>query len=347
MSHRLKDPICLSPTCLSLGDRTLPQQSALDQPAKSGRRQMLKFSLAAAIAASTGASLRWSEAADHGALIRKAIHSSGESLPVIGLGTNNYSPTTPEEIATRRAVVAALSEAGASVIDTAPAYRQSEATLGTLMADIGNRSNIFLATKVTAASGERSEGEAMLRTSRERLQSETLDLVQVHNLLGTESLLPLLREEKAAGKIRYIGVTTSRDSQYPQLIEIMRRETLDFIQVDYSLGNRSAAETILPLALDRGMAVLVNLPLGGRRGSLFTKVKDQALPELANEIGAESWAQFFLKYIVSHPAVTCAIPGMTRLRNLQDNLGAAKGTLPDAVTRARMEAWWDTHIGEA
>ena len=310
------------------------------------RRRVLKLSLAAALAGSAGASLGWSEAADS-ALLVKTIPSSGESLPVIGLGTNNYSPTTPEERETRRAVVAALSSGGASVIDTAPAYRQSEATLGELMADIGNRSKIFLATKVTAASGERSEGEAMLQRSRERLRSDTLDLVQVHNLMGTASLLPLLREEKATGQIRYIGVTTSRDSQYPELIDIMQRETLDFIQVDYSLGNRTAAETILPLALDRGMAVLVNLPLGGRRGSLFAKVKDQALPPLAAEIGAGSWAQFFLKYIVSHPAVTCAIPGMTRLSNLQDNLGAARGALPDAATRTRMEAWWDTHIGDA
>lgn len=315
------------------------------------RRHLLKLSIAAAMAG--GLTGTWPLRADtlhtdrHDGLLKKLIPSSGEQLPVIGLGTNNYSPTTAEERATRRAVVAGLSAAGASVIDTAPAYRESEATLGDLIADIGNRSKIFLATKVTAASGDRGEGEAMLKASRDKLRSEVLDLVQVHNLLGTAVLLPLLREEKAAGRIRYLGVTTSRDSQYAELIDIMRRETLDFIQVDYSIANRSAADTILPLALDRGMAVLVNLPLGGRRGSLFAKVKDKALPDFAVEASAGSWAQFFLKYIVSHPAVTCAIPGMTRMANLEDNLGAARGTLPDAAMRTKMEVWWDQNIGEA
>jgi aryl-alcohol dehydrogenase-like predicted oxidoreductase len=310
------------------------------------RRQLIKLSIAAAMASSLSLSeTTW--AVDSTSLIRKAIPSSGEMLPVIGLGTNNYSPTTAEERATRRTVVAELSAAGASVIDTAPAYRDSEATLGELMTDIGNRSKIFLATKVTAASGERSEGEAMLKASREKLRSETLDLVQVHNLIGTAALLPLLREEKTAGRVRYLGVTTSRDTQYAELIDLMRRESLDFIQVDYSIANRSAAEVILPLALERGMAVLVNLPLGGRRGSLFAKVKDRDLPDFAAELGIASWGQFFLKYIVSHPAVTCAIPGMTRLANLEDNLGAARGVLPDAEQRARMALWWDNNVGDA
>ena len=315
------------------------------------RRHLLKLSVATAVAGSlafSGSALADNAPNAHQSpLLTKPIPSSGERLPVIGLGTNNYSPTTAEERATRRAVVAGLSAAGASVIDTAPAYRNSEATLGELMADIGNRSKIFLATKVTAASGERSEGEAMLKASRDKLRSEMLDLVQVHNLLGTAAMLPLLREEKAAGRIRYLGVTTSRDSQYAELIDLMRRETLDFIQVDYSIANRSAADTILPLALDRGMAVLVNLPLGGRRGSLFARVKEKALPDFAGEAGVSSWAQFFLKYIVSHPAVTCAIPGMTRVGNLDDNLGAARGDLPDTAMRARMAAWLDENIGEA
>jgi len=309
------------------------------------RRQLLKLSIATALA--SGLPLSGLVRAETEDLIKKPIPSSGEPLPVIGLGTNNYSPTNAEERALRRAVVADLSARGASVIDTAPAYRESEATLGALMAEIGNRSKIFLATKVTAASGEPAEGEAMLKASRDKLRSEILDLVQVHNLLGTATLLPLLRAEKAAGRIRYLGVTTSRDSQYAELIDIMRRETLDFIQVDYSIANRSAADVILPLAMERSMAVLVNLPLGGRRGSLFTKVKDRALPDFAGDLGITSWAQFFLKYIVSHPAVTCVIPGMTRVANLEDNLGAARGILPDANMRARMAAWWDDNIGDA
>jgi len=279
-------------------------------------------------------------------LIRKAIPKSGERLPVVGLGTNNYSPKTPEERAARREVIAALTAGGASVIDTAPSYRESEQTLGELIGEIGNRRQIFLATKVTARGGTREEGIAMLDNSFRMLRTETLDLVQVHNLVGTAVLLPLLREQVAAKKIRYVGITTSQDAQYAEMTSIMKNEALDFIQIDYSLGNRGAGDELLPLAADRGMAVLINLPFGGRRdGNLFSRVRGQELPGWANEIGVKSWGQLFLKYVISHPAVTCAIPGMTRLANLEDNLAAARGTLPDAAMRRRMESWWDSLPG--
>ncbi len=279
-------------------------------------------------------------------LIRKAIPKSGERLPVVGLGTNNYSPKTPEERAARRDVIAALTAGGASVIDTAPSYRESEQTLGELIGEIGNRRQIFLATKVTARGGTREEGIAMLDNSFRMLRTETLDLVQVHNLVGTAVLLPLLREQVAAKKIRYVGITTSQDAQYAEMTSIMKNEALDFIQIDYSLGNRGAGDELLPLAADRGMAVLINLPFGGRRdGNLFSRVRGQELPGWANEIGVKSWGQLFLKYVISHPAVTCAIPGMTRLANLEDNLAAARGTLPDAAMRRRMESWWDSLPG--
>lgn len=311
------------------------------------RRLALQLALAAGALAVAGSAAAGSAAAAGsnavaGALRRKAIPSSGEQIPVVGLGTNNYSPTTPEERASRKAVLERLTALGASVIDTAPAYRASEATLGELLAEIGNRSEAFIATKVTAQGGTREEGVAMLEESRRRLRSDLLDLVQVHNLVGTDVLLPLLREQVAAKRIRYVGVTTSRAAQYAELAGLMRRERLDFVQLDYSLGNRLAAAELLPLAQERGMAVLVNLPFGGRRdGNLFSKVKDRPLPDWAAEIGAASWGQVFLKYVVSHPAVTCAIPGMTRVANLEDNVGAARGELPDAAMRARMERWWD------
>ena len=279
-------------------------------------------------------------------LFHKAIPKSGERLPVLGLGTNNYSPKTPEERAARREVIARLTAGGASAIDTAPSYRESEQTLGELIGEIGNRRQIFLATKVTARSGTREEGIALLDNSFRMLRTETLDLVQVHNLVGTAVLLPLLREQAAANKIRYVGITTSQDAQYAEMSNIMKSEALDFIQIDYSLGNRGAGDELLPLAADRGMAVLINLPFGGRRdGNLFSRVRGQELPGWANEIGAKSWGQLFLKYVISHPAVTCAIPGMTRLANLEDNLAAAQGTLPDAAMRRRMESWWDSLPG--
>jgi len=162
----------------------------------------------------------------------------------------------------------------------------------------------------------------------------------VHNLRGTEIHLPTLRELKQAGRIRYIGITTSFDRQYADFEATMRRERLDFIQVDYALDNRGAGEHILPLAAERGMAVMINLPFG--RGRLFSAVRGKALPPWAAEIDCRTWAQFFLKYVISHPAVTCAIPGMARPAYVEDNLGAARGRLPDAALRRRMETFIDT-----
>ena len=303
---------------------------------KIDRRLAIQLGLAFTACGASAASL----------LLHKTIPKSGERLPVLGLGTNNYSPKTPEERAARREVIAGLTAGGASVIDTAPSYRESEQTLGELIGEIGNRRQLFLATKVTARGGTREEGIAMLDNSFRMLRTETLDLVQVHNLVGTAVLLPLLREHVAAKKIRYVGITTSQDAQYAEMTSIMKNEALDFIQIDYSLGNRGASDELLPLAADRGMAVLINLPFGGRRdGNLFSRVRGQELPGWASEIGAKSWGQLFLKYVISHPAVTCAIPGMTRLANLEDNLAAAQGTLPDAAMRRRMESWWDSLSG--
>jgi aryl-alcohol dehydrogenase-like predicted oxidoreductase len=278
--------------------------------------------------------------------VRRAIPSTGEQLAVIGVGTNRYNPTTDEERQSRKAVLAGLTAAGASLIDTAPSYGESERVIGDLLTEIGNRFRCFLATKVTARDGTRAEGEAMLEASRRRLRNDQLDLVQVHNLVGTAVLLPLLREQVAAKRIRYVGITTSRDPQYAEFEQVMATERLDFVQVDYSIANRGAAERLLPLAQERGMAVLVNMPFGGPRdGNLFGKLKDRPLPEWAAEIGAASWGQVLLKYILGHPAVTCVIPGMTRLANLEDNLGAGRGVMPDAALRRRMETWWDANIG--
>lgn len=281
-------------------------------------------------------------------LLTRAIPATGERLPVIGVGTNRYNPTTDEERASRKAVLAGLTAAGAKVIDTAPSYGESERVVGELLAEIGNRGRCFLATKVTARGGTREEGAAMLAASRQKLRSERIDLMQVHNLAGTAALLPLLREEVAAKRIRYLGITTSRDAQYAEFEQVMKAERLDFVQVDYSIANRGAAERLLPLAQERGMAVLVNMPFGGPRdGNLLARLKDRPLPAFAAEIGAASWAQLLLKYILGHPAVTCVIPGMTRVENLRDNLGAGRGALPDEAMRRRMEAWWDGEMGGA
>lgn len=280
------------------------------------------------------------------ALLQRRIPSSGEGLPAIGVGTNNYSPTTTEERAARRAVLERLTDSGLRVIDTAPLYRESERVIGELLADIGNRPKAFLATKVTAPNKTREEGVASMDESMRRLRTDFIELMQVHNLIGTEVLLPLIREWIAAKRVRYVGITTSRDEQYSEIARLMRTESLDFVQVDYSIGNRGAAEQLLPLAAERGIATLINLPFGGRRdGNLFSRVRGQPLPDWATEFEARSWGQFFLKYVLSHPAVTCAIPGMTKVANLEDNLGAAQGRLPDAAMRKRMEAFWDSLPG--
>ena len=273
--------------------------------------------------------------AQPGPLIERVIPSSGERLPVIGVGTARRweKATTPAEMAPLREVLRQLAERGGKVIDTAPSYGAAEALAGELVADLGIRASLFLATKVGAVG--REAGLREIEASFQRLRTSRIDLIAVHNLRDTATQLRTLRELKQAGRIRYVGMTTSFPRQYPEFERTMRAETLDFIQVDYALDNRAAASTILPLAADRGMAVMINLPFG--RGRLFQAVQGRELPPWASGFDCASWAQFFLKYIVSHPAVTCCVPGMAKIEYLLDNLGAAQGRLPDAATRKQME----------
>jgi aryl-alcohol dehydrogenase-like predicted oxidoreductase len=278
-------------------------------------------------------------------LITKPIPSSGERLPVIGLGTNRYSVTSAQDLAERKEVLQRMPQLGGKLVDTAPAYGRSEEVIGELVAQIGNRDKLFYATKVTAPGGDVSAGRAMLDSSFRRLRTDRIELIQVHNLDGTDTMIPVLLELRKAGKIKYVGVTTSQDQQHEELANAMRRYKLDFVQLNYSLDDRESAATLLPLAQDRGIAVLANLPLGGRRGSLFSRVGSRPLPEWAADIDATSWGQIFLKYVVSHPAVTCAIPGTTKLTHLEDNQRAARGRLPDAQLRKRMEQFWSSLDG--
>lgn len=275
-------------------------------------------------------------------LITKPIPSTGERLPVIGLGTNRYGVSTPEEMAPLRDVLRQMPGLGGKVIDTAPSYRASESVLGQLMSELGNRNEFFLATKVTAPEGNVQEGIRQMENSFEVLKTDVIDLMEVHNLRGTDAVLPVMKEWKQEGRIRYIGVTTSSTGAHEALMEIMRREPLDFIQVNYSIGSRDAAEAVLPLAEERGMAVMLNVPFGGRRGSVFGTLADKQLPDWAAEFDCTSWAQFCLKYLVSHPAVTVPIPGTTDVGHLADNQGAGRGRLPDAAMRKRMEELFDS-----
>jgi len=306
------------------------------------RRQALRAGVAACLAAAAHRSLGATDAPGSIApQVGKTIPSTGERLPVIGLGTNNYSVTSAEDLASRREVLQRMSDLGGKVIDTAPAYGRSEIVVGELLADLGNRDRYFLATKVTAPDGDLAQGRAMLEESFRRLRTPRIDLLQVHNLDGVEVLMPALREARDAKRIRYVGVTTSRAEQYPQMLSAMRRHALDFIQVDYSIDNRTAADEVLPLAQERGIGVLINMPFGGRRsGNLFPRLAGREVPQWAVEAGVASWAQFLLRYVVSHPAVTCAIPGTHRVTHLEDNMRAGRSELPDRAMRTRMEQYW-------
>jgi aryl-alcohol dehydrogenase-like predicted oxidoreductase len=273
-------------------------------------------------------------------LITKSVPSSGEKLPVVGIGTNQFSVTEPAELAARREVLQNLPQLGGKVVDTAAAYGDSELVIGKLVKELGNRDKLFIATK-TPMKGDIPAGTAVWEQALARLQTSQIDLLQVHNFYAIETLLPVLAEAKQAKKIRYIGITTSTSDQHPQVLEALQKHKLDFIQVDYSIEDQDA-EKVLQVAHEKGVAALINVPLGGRHGNLLTKVKDKPLPDWAAEIDATSWAQLLLKYTIAHPAVTAVIPGTTRLVHLEDNQLAGRGRLPDAAFRKKIEAYWAT-----
>jgi aryl-alcohol dehydrogenase-like predicted oxidoreductase len=276
--------------------------------------------------------------AQAGSLIRRPIPSSGEMLPAIGIGTSRRYEVepVPEKVAPLREAVERFVALGGTVIDTAPSYGTAEDVLGMILPG-PLREKVFLASKVSEPG--RAAGAAQIERSFERLRTPVIDLIAVHNLIDPENNLATLRDLKARKRIRYLGVTVWRDGQLPDLEAVMRREALDAIQVNYAIDNRAAAERILPLAQERGMAVMVNVPFG--RDRLFKAVQGRALPPWAAEFDCASWPQFFLKYVIAHPAVTCPIPGMAKASYVEDNLGAARGRLPDAATRAKMEALID------
>lgn len=308
------------------------------------RRVVLKAGVAAGVGLLAGRAAS-TTAADALPLVKKPIPSSKEMLPVVGLGTNNFDVSDSGEIATRKEVLQGMPELGGSVVDTAPLYGRSEGVIGGIVADLGNRGKLFFATKVMSRDSDGADGKASIEESFRRLRTDHIDLLQVHNLVGVEQMIPVLQELKKAKRIRYFGITTSNPGQHPQMMELMRRYPIDFVQVDYSIDNREVAGSVLPLAQERHIGVLVNSPLGGRRGaaSVFSRVANRPLPDWAAAIDAQSWAQVFLKYVVSHPAVTCALSGTTQLKHLDDNMRGAHGRLPDAAMRARMEKYWDSN----
>ena len=268
-------------------------------------------------------------------LTTRPIPASGEALPVIGCGTYIGFDVAPGSAAYAQlpGVLDTLFAAGGSVLDSSPMYGRAETTTGELLAEAGSRPRAFLATKVWTSG--REAGMAQIEQSFARLGASRIDLLQVHNLVDWRTQLATLRRLKEAGRVRYIGITHYTASAYAEVQAVLRAEKLDFLQINYALDDRTAAERILPLAQERGVAVLVNQPFGG--GGLLRRLAAQPLPGWAADIGSTSWAQVLLKFVLSHPAVTCAIPGTSRPAHMLDNLAAGRGTVPDA-------AFWRRHL---
>ena len=271
--------------------------------------------------------------------ITQAIPSSGERIPVIGMGTSRTFNigNNPAMMAQLGQVLQAFLGADGTVIDSSPMYGSAEMVVGKLLKTIPDKGNVFAATKVWTYG--RQSGIDQMQESMRLMGVGVMDLMQIHNLRDWKIHLPTLREWKDEGKIRYIGITTSHGRFHDELMQIMRTEQLDFVQFSYNIGNRVVEDSLLPLAADRGMATLINRPF--QRGSLFRKVKGEALPEWAGEFDCESWGQFFLKYVVSHPAVTNVIPATSKVHHMVDNMGANFGRLPSASMRKRMEQYFE------
>jgi len=269
-------------------------------------------------------------------ILTKPIPHGGEMLPVVGLGTSIVFQigTDPAERAQRRAVIEAMVAGGGSLIDTASAYGTAEAVVGDLVREARLRDKVFLATKCVV--GSRASNVAEMQQSLRLLKTQKIDLMQLHNVSNPKTDLGLFREWKAGGICRYTGITTSTDGDHNAVAVVTQREKPDFVQVNYSLSDRAAEKRVLPAAKEAGSAVLCNLPFG--RGALFRKVRDKPLPDWAAEFDAATWGQFFLKFLLSHEAVTAVIPGTTKAEHMRDNLGAGRGKLPDAEMRKRMIA---------
>jgi diketogulonate reductase-like aldo/keto reductase len=304
------------------------------------RRQFIQY-----IAASLGG--LWlgsgqSQAASTG-LLTRTVPSSGENIPVIGMGswlTFSIDPDDDDDMKIRREVLKTFFGLGGSVVDSSPMYGTSQEVIGRCLTRLNEPVNLFSATKVWV----RGEQQGLLQMERSRIlwNIAAFDLMQIHNLLDWQTHLATLRDMKADNKIRYIGITTSHGRRHDELIRIMKKEPLDFVQFTYNLIDREAEQYLLPLAADRGVAVVINRPF--QRAGLFDHVQNKRLPDWASEYDIQNWPQFFLKFIVSHPAVTCAIPATSRVDHMQENMGACRGRLPDAAGRSEMLGYFNSII---
>ncbi len=285
-----------------------------------------------------------------GKMNTKAIPSSGERVPVIGLGSSATfaSVARSEDLTALREVFKAFVAGGAAIFDTAPGYGASEEASGRIVNELGIADKVFWATKLNVAGrggggADPAAARQQVEASFARVKKAKIDLIQVHNMGDVGVQIPILREYKQQGRVRYIGLTTTFENQYADLVATMRKETLDFIGVDYAIDNRHAEATILPLAQDRKMGVLAYAPFGRTR--LFKRVGDRPVPDFAKEFDATTWSQFFLKFVVSHPAITATTPATSQAKNMTDNIGGGLGRLPDQAMRKRMADYVDALPG--
>jgi aryl-alcohol dehydrogenase-like predicted oxidoreductase len=304
------------------------------------RRTWLQTALAAA-GTSTFSSTWAQNLTSSGPLLTRPIPSSGQRLPIIGLGSSATfaQVARTEDLESLKNVMAKMVELGGRVFDTAPSYGSSEEVAGKIAQDLGIAQTLFWATKLNVAprgggAADVAAARAQLQASFQRIGKPVIDLVQIHNMGDLQTQLPILREAKQQGRIRYIGLTTTFSQQYDSLIQAMRTERIDFIGTNYAIDDLFAEKTILPLAKERGIAVLVYAPFGRTR--LWSRVRGQTLPEWAKEFDATTWAQFFLKFVASHPVVTCITPATSRVSNMVDNIAGGIGRLPDPQMRQRM-----------
>ena len=275
-----------------------------------------------------------------GAIVERRIPKTGEAIPAIGLGTWQVFDVAGNaaEMAQAKETLKVFIELGGRVVDSSPMYGSSESVTGQLASELGVRAKLFVATKVWT-SGKQA-GIRQMEDSMKKLRVERLDLMQVHNLQDTDTHLATLRDWKAAGRVRYVGVTHYHSGAHADLERFVKRDDIDFIQVNYSIAEPEADRRLLRAAADSRVAVIVNRPFV--TGEMFRQVKGKPLPDWAKEIGCASWAQFFLKWILAHPAVTCAIPATRNPAHLTDDLGAASGPLPDDATRRKMSAYFNS-----
>ncbi len=300
------------------------------------RRAVLQSGLLAGLGAALPRALL---AADAGMpLITKPIPATGEKIPVMGVGTNQFGRTEYTQI---RDVLKRMYELGGTVIDTAAGYGESEVVIGKALEELGLTQKMFIVTKFDAPGGFAGIG-GMESIERSFQRLKKIDLLYIHFVASIESMMPILQDMKQKGRVRYIGVTSTRSGEYPKIVEAMKKYPLDFVQIKYSIGDRAPEKEILPLAQQRKIAIQAAQPFDGARNSLITAAGSKPLPSWAADYDIKSWGQFFLKYVNSHPAVVSSIPGSTKLGHIEDNQAAGRGRLPDAAGRKKMEEYWSS-----